>query len=470
MHESLEAVKAILYGVEVFFVVYLVAYASFLFLSAVVGSSTLYRNRYYETMHNEIRSDYYIPISVIVPAYNEDVTVIATIDSLLKLDYKLYEIIVVNDGSTDDTGRLVMERFKMRRTQRPIRVKIPCKPAVSVYETLDYKVRIVLINKENGGKADALNMGINASNYPYFLGLDADSLLQRDSLEYIARPFISDDRVVAVGGLIQVANGVTFRDGMPASRVMPGNMLLAMQVLEYDRSFLASRILFDYYNGNLIISGAFGLFRKEDVITVNGYDPGTVGEDFELVIKLHTFLKMHNADYSIRYVPEAVCWTQAPSRFSSLKKQRKRWYRGLWQVLIKYREIFMNPRYGVIGYLSYLYYLVYELLAPYIEIIGLMGMITAYVYGLLNVPFMLLFLLIYMGFGALLTLTTHIARIHVKNLTITVPDFLKAALAAFLELAILRSVLNFFRLSGLFGSRKKYKWDKFKRDTLDAGV
>lgn len=295
--------------VGIFFVLYLVGYASFLLLSVTVGSSELWDARRRGKLKNELKKDYYLPVTIVVPAHNESVTIEATVRSLLALKYSLYEIIVVDDGSTDETMDVMVQAFSMQQIARPIQRQLKCQPEEAVFETRSYKVPVTLIRKKNGGKADALNMGINAARYPYFICMDADSVLQYDSLEKVVRPMLEDDNVIAVGGTVRPCNGAQIKDGHLVKYGMPRKLLACMQVLEYDRSFLASRILFDKFNGSIIISGAFGLFRKSMVINVGGYDTGSLGEDMELIVKLHVFCREHDIPYRIRYASDAICWT-----------------------------------------------------------------------------------------------------------------------------------------------------------------
>ena len=263
-----DGIKLFLEWVGYFFIAYLIGYSTFLFLSVVVGSLELYKHRRQEMFKSILPSDYYLPISIIVPAYNEEVTVADTVRSLLALDYRSYEIIVVDDGSKDRTSEVLAETFDMHLVHRPIRRQINCQREEYVYETRAQKVPVTLIRKKNGGKADALNMGINAANFPYFICMDADSVLQYDSLRRIAQPILENGNVVAVGGIVRISNDVELENGRVKHYRLPRNILAFMQVLEYDRSFLASRILFDRFNGSLIISGAFGLFKKDTVIAV----------------------------------------------------------------------------------------------------------------------------------------------------------------------------------------------------------
>lgn len=452
-------------GVGVFFLLYLLLYASYLFLSVALGAWRLYHHDQMLRIKNELRHEFYFPVSILVPAHNEEVTIIDSVQSLLDLDYRLYEIIVIDDGSEDQTSQVLIDHFHMRKINPPIRLKLPCQPVEAVYEAPDTRVRLTLIHKRNGGKGDALNMGINASLYPYFLCIDADSMLQRNSLERIVQPVMEDDGVVAVGGLVRVAQCVHMEHGNVVSYHLPWDFLLTMQVMEYDRSFLASRILLDSFNGNLIISGAFGLFKKDVVIAVGGYDTSTLGEDMELVVKLHVFCRNNQRKYSIRYEPNAVCWSQAPSSFGDLAKQRRRWHLGLFQSMAKHRTMFLAPRFGLVGFISYLYYLLYELLSPVIEVFGVVTMVLASALGLLNAPFMLYFYLLYAAYGAVLTITAFFQRIYTQNLKISPRDVIKACFACVLEACFFHFVLDFIRATSFIGYRKrKNQWGQIKRN------
>ncbi len=454
--------------VGVFFVAYMIGYSSFLFLSVTVGSSTLYHSKLRNRLKSELSGEYYIPVSIVIPAYNEEVTIEQSIKSLLALEYKLYEIVIVDDGSKDDTSKVVVEAFNMHRINRPIQRRIACQPEEMIYESLDFKVPITLIRKKNGGKADALNMGINASKYPYFICMDADSVLQYDSLEKIVRPVLEEGDVVAVGGTVRPCNGAKIENGRVVSYHMPNRILPCMQVLEYDRSFLAARILFDKFNGSIIISGAFGLFKKSVVIDAGGYDSTTMGEDMELVVKLHEFCREHNYKYRIRYATDAVCWTQAPERLGDLCKQRRRWHIGLFQSMTRHRKLLANPKYGLVGTISYIYFLIYELFSPYIEVFGVVTMVLASFVDLLNIPFMILFMLIYIVYSAILSLTAFFARIHTIDLKLKFTDVLKAILLCILEVSCLRFILAFVRAKALIGyKKKKHSWGRIERKKIE---
>lgn len=462
-----EIIKAFLSCVEAFFVVYLIGYSTFLFISVVTGSSTLYKKRQQDKLKNSILKNYYVPISLVVPAYNEDVTIVENVRSLLMLDYPLYEIIVVDDGSQDETSAKLIEAFDMFQIRRPIQRKIDCQPVEFLCEA-DTKVPLTLIRKKNGGKADALNMGINASRYPYFICIDADSVLQSDSLSKIVKPVLENENVVAVGGAVRPSNSVEIENGRVTDYRLPRNLLACMQVLEYDRSFLASRILFDKFNGSLIISGAFGLFKKDTVIAAGGYDPTTMGEDMELVVKLHDYCVSNETPYLIRYATDAICWSQVPESLKDLSKQRRRWHIGLFQSMWKHRLMMANAKFGLTSFISYFYFLIYELLSPFIELIGILTTVLAFLAGLINVPFMLLFFGIYALFGSVMSMTAFFARIQTIDLKISLKDVLKALLLCSVEICGLRFIMAWVRATAFIGyKKKKQQWGRIQRQKIN---
>lgn len=464
----MDAADLLLRVINIFFVVYLVGYSTFLFLSVTVGSSELYKKKQQYRMMNAIQSDYHIPITIIVPAFNEEVTVTDTVKSLLALDYQAYEIIVVDDGSTDDTARVVIETFHMAPVRMPIRKLLSCQEEEFVYEVTLRNVHLTLIRKKRGGKADTLNMGINASRYPYFICTDADSVLQHDSLKKIVLPLLENEHVVAVGGSVRPSNGVVIARGHVVSYKLPKKILASMQTLEYDRSFLASRILLDKFNGALIISGAFGLFEKQMVIEAGGYDASTLGEDMELVVKIHEYCAANGIPYLIKYATDAICWSQVPTRLGDLLRQRKRWHIGLFQSLWMHRRLALNPKHGAVSFVSYTYFLFYELLSPYIEVFGLLSVALAFWLDLLNVRFAALFFAIYVVFNAIMSLTSFFARTQTLDLPLSFGDMMKAVGLCLFEVTLLRFILAGTRFFALFSYRsQKRDWGKIKRKKID---
>lgn len=310
----MEFTRTILEIIEVFFVSYLIGYAIILMSSIILGSVSIYERKRKKELNNIINYDKDLKISIIVPAYNEEITIIETIESLVNVNYKDYEIIIVDNESEDNTSEKVIKHCNLQKIERFIINKIKTKPIKSIYEGVYKDVPIILVKKENGGKADSLNVGVNVSDYPWFICIDADSILQEDALQKIVQPIIEDTRVIALGGAIMINNGAIIENGKVKRYDMPKSVLASLQAIEYNRTFLASRIMFDKLNANLIISGAFGAFRKDVVIATGGYEPSTRGEDMELVIKLHKFCIDNKIDYIMKYVPDTICWTQAPEK------------------------------------------------------------------------------------------------------------------------------------------------------------
>lgn len=458
------AIQHFLDAVGVFYILYMIGYASYLFLSVLIGGTKLYRKNRMSKIRNEVKHKYYLPVSILVPAYNEEVTIVSSIKSLLELDYRLYEIIVVDDGSTDYTSEELIQAYDLRQVDRPIHKRLSCAPVKAVYEKHIGNIKLTLIKKENGGKGDALNMGINASEFPYFVCMDADSMLQKDSLEKIMQPVLEQEDVIAVAGLIRIAQCVKMEQGRVKDYHMPWNIILSMQVVEYDRSFLASRILMNEYNGNLIISGAFGLFKKDIVIAAGGYDHDTLGEDMELAVKLHVFCRNNQLSYKMCYESNAICWSQAPHNLRDVGKQRRRWHLGLFQCMLKYRAMFVNLRFGFVSLISYMYYLFYELLSPVIEVFGIFTILLASYTGLINVKFMIFFFLLYAFYGSILTLTAFLQRIYTSHMHLHFTDLIKAIIACIFEAIFFRFYLSFVRIFSFISYRKrKRQWGSIKR-------
>ena len=454
----------IVFAASIFFILYLLIYATYAFMAVAVGAYTLRTQNRMQMLKNELKHTT-IPVSIIVPAYNEAAVIIKSVKSLLALDYQLYEIVVVDDDSSDETSQLLIDEFNMKFYNRPIKNSLKCKPHIAVYEQKVDNINLTLIRKLNGGKGDALNMGINACRFPYFICMDADSFLQKDSLEKIVQPILEDDTTVSVGGMILISQCVQIEDGMAVNYKLPSNLLICMQAVEYDRTFLGSRILFDTFNGNLIISGAFGLFKKSIVIAAGGYDAGNLGEDMELALKTHVYCRNNNIKYRMRYASNAVCLTQAPSRIKDLVGQRRRWHLGLFQSMLAHWQIFLSLRFGVVSFFSFMYYLLYELLSPIIELFGIASIILAAHLNILNVRFMVIFLVLYVIYGVVLSLCIYSQHMYQQNFKLSALDIAKAFFVCLLEFSFFRYLLIFSRIQAFarYGKNKKV-WGTIKRD------
>lgn len=343
-----------------------------------------------------------LPISLLVPAYDEEATIVEATRSLLTLRYPEYEIIVVSDGSTDATISVLIEAFDLRPAHRLPTSSIP---TAEVRRVLRSQVHphLWLIDKENGGKADALNAGLNYSRYPLFAALDADTLLEPDALIRIARPFLEDQSTVAAGAMIRIANGCRISGGEVEEVALPRRLIPEIQIVEYLRAFFVGRTGWDAVGGTLIVSGAFGVFRRSTVAAAGGFSTDTVGEDMELIVRLHRYCRENNIPYRISFVPDPVAWTEAPETLRSLGRQRSRWQRGLAQALTRHLPMMGRPRYGTPGVLAYPYHFFLELFGPLIEALGYLSFGLSVALGVASPRFVILFLFLSIFLGSALS-------------------------------------------------------------------
>jgi cellulose synthase/poly-beta-1,6-N-acetylglucosamine synthase-like glycosyltransferase len=342
------------------------------------------------------------PISILVPAYNEEATIVASVRSMLQLEYPKHEVIVINDGSRDDTLAQLIAEFSLHPFPEAYWRRLPSQEVRSIYLSTRYP-NLRVIDKANGGKADALNTGINAARYPLFCGVDADSILQRDSLTRVVQPFLDDRQTIVSGGTVRLANGCKVRNGFIDEIGLPDNLLARFQIVEYLRAFLFGRLGWTPMNAVLIISGAFGLFRKEAVIEVGGYRTDTVGEDMDLILRLHQHYRLQGRPYRICYVPDPICWTEAPESLHVLKNQRMRWQRGLLESLANSRRLLFHPRTGAVGWFSFPFFLIFEAVGPLIEVIGYVFFICGFLLGMVSLDAFQIFLFVAVGLGILLS-------------------------------------------------------------------
>ena len=389
------------------------------------------------------------PISLVVTAYNEEAVIVPTIKALLQLDYPEYEILIVNDGSKDNSLAVLTQEYALEALPMAFRQRIKHKPVKTVYQSkLHPNLRV--IDKENGGsKADASNAGINGARYGLFMPLDADTILERDCLKLMVQPFMMNPHTVGVGGNVRILNGCEVRDGYLYETNLPKNWLALFQVLEYTRAFLSGRVGWNYFNALPLISGAFGLFQKEAVIEVGGYSHKSLGEDMDLVLRLHRHFRLRGKPYRIDFVVDPVCWTEAPETLSILKKQRVRWQRGLFDCLWENRQLLFHPRGGPVGWMSFPFLLFLEGISPIFESFGLLFFIACFSTGLVNGEGTISFLLLSFGTGFLLS----ISSILLEEITFrTYPkkkDLMMLLVAAFVENFGYRQLMSLWRLEGI---------------------
>ncbi|MDH3271044.1 MAG: glycosyltransferase [Gemmatimonadota bacterium] len=344
------------------------------------------------------------PITLIAPAYNEEPTCVESVRSLLTLEYPNYDILVVNDGSKDGTLERLTDAFNLQRANRVPTAELESEVVRQVFRSRRHP-NLWVIDKENGGKSDALNAGLNFCQTPLFCAMDADSLLEPQALIRIVRPFLEDADTIAAGGVLRIANGCTVQEGRVVEVGLPDNLLAKLQVLEYLRAFLSGRMGWDALDATLVISGAFGIFKRQTVVDAGGYATDTVGEDMELIVRMHRHCRENDIPYRIHFVPDPVAWTECPETVAVLSRQRDRWQRGLFQSLMRHRVMLMNPRYGRSGLIAFPYFFFLEMLGPVIEFLGYFSFTVTVLSGRAEWPFVLAFLGVAMVLGVALSLS-----------------------------------------------------------------
>jgi len=381
---SLEAVLGWYTGFILLFFFAINSYYLVLTVAGFLRTLQVFREVRRPDQRRLLRSPLTPPVSVLAPAFNEEANVVDNVRSLLMLDYPLFEVILVNDGSKDRTlGRLV-DAFDLRRSARTFEHTLRCKPLRGVYESATYR-NLVVVDKVNGGKADALNAGLNLSLYPLFCAIDADSILEPDALLRLVRPFVDAPGVtIAAGGVVRVANGCEIHGGRVHRVQLPRRPLPLMQIVEYLRAFLFGRMGWSTGNSLLVISGAFGLFEKRAAVLAGGYATDSVGEDMELVVRMHRQRRERRQPYRIGFVPDPICWTEVPENFRVLRRQRTRWQRGLIDTLVRHRAMIGRPRYGTVGMIALPGFFVFEMLSPLVEMSGYILLPTLWLLGLLS--------------------------------------------------------------------------------------
>lgn len=402
-------------------------------------------------------------ITLLVPAHNEEPTCVESIKSLLTLEYGDFEILVINDGSTDDTLGELARAFNLAPAHRFPLAALPSAPVRAVLRSVRHP-RLWVLDKASGGKADALNAGLNHCRTPFFCAMDADCVLERDALKRIVRPFIENDTTVAAGGLVRIANGCAFKGGVLTDVRMPDRWLARFQVLEYLRAFLTGRMGWDAMSALLIISGAFGLFRRSVVIEAGGFARDTVGEDMELIVRLHRFCRETRRPYRVTFVPDPVAWTECPERISQLARQRDRWQRGLVDSLFRHFRMLLNPRYGAPGMTAFPYYFFLEALGPVVELAGYGVFAASVIAGRASVSYVAAFALLAFGFGMALSVAAVALEEQSFHRFRRTRDYLHLFAIAFLENFGYRQMVTYWRLHGLFTALLRVKgWGGMKR-------
>jgi cellulose synthase/poly-beta-1,6-N-acetylglucosamine synthase-like glycosyltransferase len=426
------------------------------------GVNDYVRRRPMRSYRDVAESPMSLPVSIIVPGYNEEATIVASVQALLASQFGQLEIVVVNDGSKDATAAQLIEAFDMVRVERSPSSGLESQPVNGVYFSRVDR-RVVLVDKQNGGKADALNAGINHARYPLVCCIDADTLLDPWALARLVWEFEAHPATVAVGGIVRVVNGSTFSDGRLVEVRTPRSLLANLQILEYLRAFLGARIGWSRLNALVIISGAFGLFRKAAVVEVGGYDRTTVGEDAEMVLRLHRRFSQRGKPARITFFPDPICWTEVPESLRILRNQRDRWQRGLAQMLWRHRDMLFRPRYRSVGMLALPYFWLFELIGPAVEFLGYIYVVTGLILGFVWPPFALAVIILSTVYGVLLSLLVILMEERAFARYPSWRDLRTLTFVAFLENFGYRQYLAWVRLRALWNLRKQGGWGHMTR-------
>lgn len=402
-------------------------------------------------------------ISILTPAFNEENNIIESVRAFLQIQYPNLQIIVINDGSTDQTLQKLKDRFELTPINLVVRTQLDTQPIRGIYQSRTDN-RLWVVDKENGGKSDALNVGLNVCQTPLICSVDADSLVDRYALLRMVEPYLYDDKIIAVGGAVHIANGCHIKDGIIQDVGIPKSWLARFQVVEYLRSFLFARMGFNRLGGSLIVSGAFGLFLRDALVDVGGYESDTIGEDMELVVRLHHYMRKNKRPYVIKYIPDPVCYTEAPETVRVLGHQRDRWQRGLAEALWQHKAMLLNPRYGLIGMVLFPIFVFFELLGPIAEFSGYFWFLYAVLTGGIDLKFALLYFLVAIFLGILLSIQSILLDAMSSNIYRGMRLRLLLILVAFLEYFGYRQLTLYFRLKGLWSYlMRKKSWGKMTR-------
>lgn len=456
-----------IYGFNLFVLFYfLILNTSYLilFLVSLREVFRFVRRTFFSDYGQIMQSEMTWPISILVPAHNEEKTIVETVRSLQMVNYGEFEIIVINDGSSDATLARLKEAFSLGRLDKVYRRSIETAPVKAIYGSLEHP-NLLIVDKEKGGKADALNAGINLSRFPLFCSVDADSIIEDNALLRVVKPFMEHpDETIAVGGIVRIVNGCEVRDGRVVKIALPDTFLPIFQVVEYLRAFLTGRVGWSVMRSLLLISGAFGIYKKDEVIKIGGYAHDTDTEDLELVVRLHDTMRQQKRKYRVVFVPDPVCWTEVPSTWKILRRQRNRWHRGMLQSLWRHKRMFLNPKYGALGIFAVPYFVLFEMFGPFIEILGYVAVILSYALGLLNTTFFLLFLTVAILYGIFLS----IAAVLLEEISFrrypSWEDLMKLLFFGVLENFWYRQMLAIFKVKAFWDFlRRKRHWGQMDR-------
>ncbi|WP_390450698.1 glycosyltransferase, partial [Chryseobacterium sp. Alg-005] len=412
--------------------------------------------------------------SLIAPAYNEGMTIVENVRSLLSLYYHNLEIIIVNDGSKDDSIQKLIEAYELESISFFVQGEIQTNAIRSIYKSKNPAFKkLIVVDKENGGKADALNVGINVSSGDYLVCIDVDCILEQDAILRLAKPFLeeTDKKIIACGGVIRLANNCKIENGKVVDVNMPRTLLGKTQALEYIRAFVLGRMAWSRASGLILISGAFGVFDRKIVLACGGYDKNTVGEDMELVVRMRKYMEEKKEPYEVITVPDPLCWTEVPETKEILKKQRNRWMRGTMETLWKHRRLIFNPKYGKLGMISLPYWLFFEFLGPLVEFLGYIIFIVFLLLGIINWSFFTVLFALVISTGFLYSIYGILVDLVSRQVYTKRKDFLTLIGTAFLEPFYFHPIVVKASVKGFIDYFKKsHSWGEMTRQGFNQST
>lgn len=404
-------------------------------------------------------------VTIIAPAYNEAASIVENARSLLSIYYENLEVIIVNDGSKDNSLERLIEAYDMKKIPFFVHEQLNTKTVRGIYKSSNPVFhKLTVVDKQNGGKADALNSGVNFASNDIVICIDVDCILEQDAVLRIIKPFLEDPDVICSGGVIRIANDCVVENGRLVQVNMPKTFLPSFQVLEYIRAFLLGRMAWSKLNGLLIVSGAFGAFNKNILIKAGGYDHRTVGEDMELIVRMRRYMEELGKPYKVTYIPDPLCWTEAPSDYKILGRQRSRWMRGTVEALFAHRRMFFNPNYHLLGMLSYPFWFFFEFLAPIIEFVGMVTLLLLAVFNRVDWNYFWALLIFIVSFGYLYSIFAIFMEVATYCQYKRYRDIFKLLLVTLLEPFIFHPFVVWASLKGdLDIYRNKKGWGEMTR-------
>lgn len=456
---------------EIFAAYYSISYVIIYLILAIFSYLAIkkyYNSKYY--LHKDIlvKSNHTVGVSIIAPAYNEAATIVYNVKSLLAQEYPKFEVIIINDGSTDDSLEKLINEFSLIKVDFFYQEKIPTQPVRGHYKSTNpIYSKLMVVDKINGNsKADASNAGINSAKYSLFLCTDVDCILRKDTVAMLAKPFIENtEKVIATGATIRISNSCEFKDGELYQSHYPDNFFSCFQELEYIRAFIFGRMAWSRMNSLLLVSGGLGMFDKETVIKVGGYWHKSLGEDIELITRMRKYMLERKENFLIKYIPETLCWTEVPSTMELFMKQRTRWARGLVQTLWLHKKVFFNPKYGRTGMLAFPYFVLFEFAVPILELTGIIVLLLDLLFFDINYEFLLIVsVFVYLFYTTITLISVLLDQLIYKHYS-NIKEIIKLIAMIFVEPFVYHPINVYASLKGYwnFIRGKQQKWGTMSR-------